>query len=209
MPSSHVGDWAKGCLMARAHATSKAAYFAVCRTADNNRIQVQYRLKGDDDAQAAGYGDGIDMDARLKALAKTVSTGGYHDNGISETEAISYVRFVASKGSTAFTAFASRDGTTWTHIYGPVTFDEPLTLKGVSATAHGDDAVLWRFTQFRIGNAPQDPSGSNWTHWLIGDGGHPSKAECRTGTAGTTSCSFPHGPDGNARRYGWASGWGE
>jgi hypothetical protein len=193
-PQSHVEDWAKACVMARSDRGAKAAYFAVCRVADNHRIQVQWRSADGADAKAAGYDDNIDMDGRLAAIVHTVSTGGYHDNGISADSGPTFIRFESSNNSQDFTASASRDGVNWHQIFGPRHFSKPLSHKGISATAHGDDTVLWRFAEFQVGNSWKDGSDSEWNHWLIGDGGHPKS---------------PPSPDGNARSYSMGSGWGD
>ena len=201
-PESWTHDWAKACLMARENRSAKAAYFAVCRTANSYRIQIQWRPAQNDNGKAAGYDDSIDMDSRLEALAQSVSTGGYTGNGIPKDKAISFIKFTSSDNSKAFTAFASRDGFTWHHIYGPIQFKSPLTFKGIASTAHDTTHVLWRFEQFSIGGVFKDAGDArNWDYWLIGDGGNPVKASCSNG-----GCKFAHG-DGNAQLLTFHSGW--
>ena len=90
-----------------------------------------------------------------------------------------------------------------TPVDGATLFPIYSTGKGIAATAHGDTSFLWRFAQFHAGNDWADASGAGWDHWLIGDGGHPSKAACSNG-----NCKFLAGPDGNARLFYWNSGWG-
>ncbi|HYO64010.1 MAG TPA: Ca2+-dependent phosphoinositide-specific phospholipase C, partial [Pyrinomonadaceae bacterium] len=44
-PGSHVEPWAKGCVMARKDVSAGSPYFAVCRTAAEHPLRVQYRLE--------------------------------------------------------------------------------------------------------------------------------------------------------------------
>lgn len=202
VPSSWTEDWAKGCLMARSNRGAKAAYFAVCRPANTHRLQVQWRKSNDVDAKAAGYDDDVDIDAQLEPAVRSVTHGDYSGSGIPKEESISFLKFTSSNHSRTFKAFASRDDVQWFQIGHTETFDQPLVFKGISATSHGSNNVLWRFQRFRVGDKFKDAADGSWDYWLIGDGGAPSHAAC-----GNDGCTFAHG-DGNASFFLFRSGWG-
>jgi len=203
-PSGSVEDWAKACLMARSDQGARAAYFAVCRTANSTRLQVQWREATGDSGKAGGYDDKVDMDAQMIPMVKTVSTGGYAGNGIEKLEGPSFIKLTSSHDGTRFSAFGSRDGRQWHPLGATKTFKTPLVHKGIAASSHGSKAVLWRFQQFSVGVVFQNATdAATWQYWLIGDGGSPSHAVCNA-----KGCSFPHGPDGNARGFLFRNGWG-
>lgn len=58
-PDTDVESWAKGCVMARADTSPGSPYFAVCRTAAEHKLRVQYRLQANGETQAQE----IDVDA--------------------------------------------------------------------------------------------------------------------------------------------------
>jgi hypothetical protein len=51
-PDSNVESWAKGCVMARADTSPGSPYFAVCRTAAEHKLRVQYRLQANGETQS-------------------------------------------------------------------------------------------------------------------------------------------------------------
>lgn len=202
VPSSWTEGWAKGCLMARSNRGAKAAYFAVCRPANTHRLQVQWRKSNGDDAKAAGYDDDVDVDSQLEPAVRSATTGDYSGNGIPKEESISFIKFTSSNHSKTFKAFASRDEVTWFQIGHTESFDQSLVFKGISATSHGSDKVLWRFQRFRVGEKFKNAADGSWDYWLIGDGDASSHAKCSS-----QGCTFAHG-DGNARFFLFRSGWG-
>ena len=202
VPSSWVADWAKGCLMARQDRANRAAYFAVCRTANTERLQVQWRSDGGGKAEAAGYDDDSDVDAQLFPAVRSMSKENSAYNGVPKHESPSFVKMVSAAKSTKFTAFGSRDGSHWYQIGKTRTFKHPLVFKGIAATAHGQNKILLRFQQFSVNGKFQNAADGSWDYWLIGDKGSLHAACTPSG------CAFPVGSAGNARFFLFRSGWG-
>ena len=110
--SSHVEEWAKGCLMARAQATAGSPYFAVCRPADKHPLRVQYRTTaggGTTVVEMAGQSGRSD---ETPAFARLTVTGNQ----------------VKGEGSV--------DGKVWVTI-AQATFGASLGLQGLAASGHG------------------------------------------------------------------------
>jgi hypothetical protein len=122
-PASHVHDWAKGGILARASVDANAAYFGVFRTGTKD-LRVQYRKK---------KGDGTD--------AKEVSI--VPDDTVDENTLI-YIRLDVSNGGKHAKGWGSLDARTWTKI-AELDFDEPLRFQGWGASSHGGDAVKFLF----------------------------------------------------------------
>ncbi|MBM4360878.1 MAG: hypothetical protein FJ096_22470 [Deltaproteobacteria bacterium] len=134
--SSHVDEWAKGCLMARASLAADAAYAAVCRPADRHPIRFQVR--------ATKGGDSTTTEIAIPP-----------PDTVDAVDA-SFVRLdVAAAGKTA-TAYGSVDGLTWVKL-GSRSFAEPLVHQGLAASGHGSaEPVRFLFGDVREG--PANPS---------------------------------------------------
>jgi len=202
VPSSWTNDWAKGCVMARRNRYPHSPYFAVCRTANSESIQIQYRLAQGTDS------DGGDAD-NLDAVVKTVSLGGYHDNGI-PIEGIAFIRIRSRSGSRVFSADASRDGVDWHQVAGPIQFSAPLKHKGIAVTSHGQPHQLWRFDQYNRGTCTGGPASCSSgvqidpgpDFWLIhGDARPTHHTGCHVG------CTFKS-PGHSAWFLHYGRGWG-
>lgn len=110
-PSSHVEEFAKGCLMARVSLSPGSPYFAVCRTADVHRLRVQYRL-----TQGGGTTK-IEMSPRPE----------WND------ESIFFARLVIN--GTNVSGSGSTDGKAYT-VIGQATLPQAPTLQGIAASGH-------------------------------------------------------------------------
>jgi hypothetical protein len=123
--SSHVQEWAKGCLMARASISSGSPYFAVCRAADNKKLFIQYR-----DRSGASSGA---VNANIVTLP-----------GLDQ-ENLTYVRLDVGSSGKCAAGFGSQDGLSWTQI-GTRCFNDTLKLQGVAASSHGNQIVKHLFS---------------------------------------------------------------
>lgn len=200
-PSSHVNGWGKGCLMARHHRGRGAAYFAVCRTADDHRAQMQWRLDDNDDALATGYDDDLNTEDQIHDVIESVTTGTTEQVIGVQWESTSFLKIVSFSSSTVFRAFVSRDRLTWRQIGHTITFPYALSFKGIASTSHGDDSTLWRFQSFTVGGTFQNAADATWDYWLIGSGGSVEA------TCSSSGCSFPSSA-GDARFLLFRNGWG-
>jgi hypothetical protein len=145
-PGSHVEDWAKGCLMARASLKADAAYFGVFRIAENHALRVQYRP-----------GPGRDTEESQKSVK--------NGRGVS-AQALIFVKLQLSDRGRTVRAWGSVTGhaSDWVQIDWQ-TFDEPLIYQGFCASSHElADPVRFLFGT-PGGNSP--PFRSNY---IIGDG---------------------------------------
>ncbi|MBW2526202.1 MAG: hypothetical protein JRI23_18625 [Deltaproteobacteria bacterium] len=115
--NSHVDDFAKGCLMARASLDADSPYVAVCRPADANPIRVQVRASPGASTQAYE----VDL-----LPADTV-----------DDESAPFLRLELSVGSasTSATGYASLDGSTWVTIHS-ATVAHTLSYQGIAASSH-------------------------------------------------------------------------
>ena len=125
--NSHIEEWAKGCLMARASTAADAAYFAVCRPADNQRLRVQKRLTSGADSSA--------IEADITA-PDTI-----------DPESAAFIRMDVDADARCITGLGSYNGNDWVAI-DQQCFNEPLHLQGVAASSH--DAGLLRLIFGRL-----------------------------------------------------------
>jgi hypothetical protein len=118
VPSSHVEEFSKGCLIARAGNGPTAPYLAVCRTGDAHRPRVEYRLA---DGEAPTV-----IDAPDRA-------------GLSE-ETLPFLRLEVDGAEVR--AFVSLDGAgNWVPI-ATQTLSAAPTLLGLAASAHGSSTPV-------------------------------------------------------------------
>lgn len=158
-PNSHVEEWAKGCLMARAGTASNARYFAVCRPADNHKLRIQYRTS------AGGTSSSAEVDI---VPADTI-----------DQESLTYVRLKAVYDGTQTCAYGygSQNGSSWTLI-GSKCFSGTLAYQGVAASSHGSGKVKLLFVNtnrngvtYTQGSFPAKAAiGSGVTSYRVFDG---------------------------------------
>ncbi len=123
-PNSWVDPFAKGCLMARAGLDPDAAYFAVCRPADDEPLRTQLRA-------AAGEG----------------STATEHDVVPPQTVAPSsaaWVRLEVDASGLCATGYGAWRRDSWVEIDSHC-FEQPLTHQGLAASSHDDGMVKLLF----------------------------------------------------------------
>ena len=111
VPSSHVEEWAKACIMARVSLSPGSPYFAVCRTADVHRMRIQYRTT------PGGGTTKVEMAPRPEWTDESIFFARLAVNGTS----------VIGSGST--------DGKSWVTI-GQATMPQAPTLQGAAASGH-------------------------------------------------------------------------
>jgi len=122
-PGSHVQEWAKGALLARASLAADAPYFGVIRPA-TNILRVQLRPSA-----------GAETTAHEMAIVPPET--------VSEKTLI-WLRLDVSQGGQMAQGWGSLDGVNWTLIAG-ASFDQPLAFQGWGASSHGSDAVRFLF----------------------------------------------------------------
>lgn len=133
VPSSHVQEFAKGCLVARASDSPGAAYAAVCRTFDNQPPRMQVR------ATEGG---------------PTSNTTAPPITGLA-VEVPAFLRlFVEPTGAkTRVTAETSGDGKTWVAM-GTTDVDGSLPMRGLVVSSHDDGPRKAMFADVRRNGAP-------------------------------------------------------
>jgi hypothetical protein len=113
--NSWVEPFAKGCLMARAGLAANAAYFAVCRPADEEPLRAQWRATTGASSQATE-----------------------HDivpPGTVAPSSVAWVRLTVDATGLCATAWGAWRRGDWVEIDGRC-FDEPLTVQGLAASGH-------------------------------------------------------------------------
>jgi len=138
VPSSHVEENAKACLMARASDAPGAPNVAVCRTFDVNPPVLQVRATAGADT----------AETELAPLA-----------GVSaESPAFLRLRLVPKGGGVDAVAEASADGSSWKEV-GKASVGVPLPKRGLAVSSHGGPRVKAIF-----GNVVREREGSKVTH---------------------------------------------
>jgi len=127
--SSHVENFAKGCVMARALLSDNSPYFAVCRPADNHKLRIQFRKNAGANSSA-------------------------QDNNINNAEGLdqpnlTYVKMDVYNNGRCAAGFGSQDGVSWTRLGSAQCFSQTLRFQGVGASAHGNTTVKHTFSQVR------------------------------------------------------------
>ncbi|HEX9942293.1 MAG TPA: Ca2+-dependent phosphoinositide-specific phospholipase C [Thermoanaerobaculia bacterium] len=131
-PASHVDEWAKGAVMARASLDANAPYFGVFRPSHKD-LRVQYRTSKGGSTSAKEV-DIVPPDT------------------VDENNLI-YVRLEISEGGRRGRAWGSLDAKSW-KLIDDRTFNVPLPYQGWAASSHGDDKV-----KFLFGNVDGSPAG--------------------------------------------------
>lgn len=132
-PNSHVDPWAKGCLMARASLKDNAAYFAVCRPADQHPIRVQWRSQ----SGASSQSDDVAI----------------NPPDTSDNPSAAFIRLEILDGGKKARGLGSQNGKTWVLIK-ELSFPAPLLYQGVAASSHGSGSL-----SLAIGNLKQTITG--------------------------------------------------
>jgi len=130
--SSHVDEFAKACVMARASLSDNSAYFAVCRPADNQRLRTQFRKRSGNNSST-------------------------QSNDINDAEGLdqpnlTYVKMDIYNNGRCAAGFGSQDGVRWTRLGSPQCFDQALRFQGIGASSHGNTTEKHTFSQLRNWN---------------------------------------------------------
>jgi hypothetical protein len=127
-PDSHVEDYAKGSLMARASTDSDAAYFAVVRPGRDHGLRIQYRPKAGD---------------KTKELEEPVATEHTVAN-----DTLGFVKLSLSNGGKYAQGWGSVDGAAWVFL-GSYSFSDALKLQGFGTSSHDKDEKV-KFLFFKV-----------------------------------------------------------
>ena len=129
-PNSHVEEWGKGCLMARASLVANAPYVAMCRAADRHKLRVQYRTS------VGGSSSAVEVDI---VPADTV-----------DQESLSFVALdVNYDGSkTCVAAYGSQSREGW-RLIRTVCISGRLPYQGLAVSSHGSGPLKMLFSDLR------------------------------------------------------------
>ena len=141
-PDSHVEDYAKGSLMARASTAADSAYFAVVRPGQDHGLRIQYRPSS---------GKSTEETEEPVATEHTV-----------ENDTLGFVKLSVTNGGKLAQGWGSVDGANWVFL-GSHSFSEALTLQGFGTSSHDKDEKV-KFLFFKV-QEPFAPSTSR----AIGD----------------------------------------
>ncbi|WP_224362962.1 Ca2+-dependent phosphoinositide-specific phospholipase C [Hyalangium versicolor] len=132
-PNSHVDEWGKACLMARADTAANARYFAICRAADNHKLRIQYRTA------TGGASSAAEVDI---VPADTV-----------DQESLSFLQLTVTYDGTQTCAsgYGSQNGTTW-KLAGSKCISGLLASQGLAASSHGSGKMKLLFTNVKRGS---------------------------------------------------------
>jgi hypothetical protein len=115
VPSSHVDEFAKACVMARASNDARSAYVAVCRLADRHPLRLQFRTRDGEWTQS--------QDIAFDAPAR--------DRIGHEGAPFVSLRIEPAGSGSVVTVAGSYDGTAWKALDAR-TIERPLPLRGVA-----------------------------------------------------------------------------
>ncbi|WP_224241191.1 Ca2+-dependent phosphoinositide-specific phospholipase C [Hyalangium gracile] len=132
-PNSHVEEWGKACLMARAGTAANARYFAVCRASDNHKLRIQYRT-------ATG---GASSSAEVDIVAPDTV----------DQESLTFIRLTVQYDGTqtCATGHGSQNGSTWMFI-GSKCISGLLGNQGLAVSSHGSGRVKLLFSNVKRGS---------------------------------------------------------
>lgn len=134
-PNSHVEEWGKGCLMARANLSAGSPYVAMCRAADRHRLRVQYRTS--QGGSTSSYetdivpGDTIDQES-LTFVALDVVYG--------------------SSNKTCVNAYGAQSVEGWAFLK-QVCIPGRLPYQGLAVSSHGSGWMKMLFSDLRRNEA--------------------------------------------------------
>jgi len=132
-PNSHVEEWGKGCLMARAGTSGGSPNFAVCRPADEHKLRIQWRTS------QGGSTNSYEVNI---APADTI-----------DQESLTHIALYVYSGSRCAAGYGSQNGQTWTGI-GAVCFNTPLYYQGVASSSHGNASIKFLYTNLAKNSTP-------------------------------------------------------
>lgn len=133
VPSSHVEELAKACVVARASDAPGAVYAAACRTFDNQPPRMQ---------------------VRTSEGGPTTSTTAPPVNGLTaETPAFLRLRVTPNGAKSTVTAETSGDGLTWARM-GTTDLEGALPLRGLVVSSLGGGPLKALFAGVRRNGAP-------------------------------------------------------
>ncbi len=133
-PNSHVDEFGKACLMARANIGVDAPYIAMCRTADANRLRLQARVSAGSNSSEQQ----VDI-----VPPNTV-----------DQESLAFVRLDVTAGGTCATGFGSLDGQVWVEVGNACVTGASLALQGIAASSHGNPGMKHLFSNLAHDGAP-------------------------------------------------------
>jgi hypothetical protein len=132
VPSSHVQEFAKACLVARASESPGAAYAAACRTFDNQPPRMQ---------------------VRMTEGGATTSTTAPPISGLAvEVPAFLRLRVEPNAGKSKVTAETSKDGLSWIAM-GTTDLEGTLPLRGLVVSSHDGGTLKALFASVRRNGA--------------------------------------------------------
>lgn len=158
-PNSHTENWTKGGLMVRESTDPGSCYFGVFRPGTGSGLRVQYRQKTDRSTTVLE-----------RHVGSNWTFGSHFDQ-----DTLVFVKLEVGDGGRRVAGFGSVDGARWTEL-GAVTFDEPLLLHGLSASAHGQrrgakflfvapaDQPAPSFDR-TVAIGPRDDPAEGWVDW--------------------------------------------
>jgi hypothetical protein len=133
VPSSHVQEFAKACLVARASESPGAPYAAACRTFDASPPRMQVRA--------------TENGATTTTTSPPIAGLG------AEVPAFLRLRVEPNGNKSKVTAETSGNGQTWTNV-GTTDLDGLLPLRGVVVSAHDGGPLRASFADVRRNGAP-------------------------------------------------------
>lgn len=129
-PNSHVEEWGKGCLMARASLEARAPYVAICRAADEHKLRMQYRTA------AGGPTTAVEVDI---VPADTI-----------DQESLTFIALdVNHDGArTCANAYGSQSNEGW-RLIRTVCVNGRLPYQGLAVSSHGSGPLKMLFSNLR------------------------------------------------------------
>ena len=153
VPSSHVENLAKACLIARESDAPGAANVALCRSFDANRPRLQIRPRANEETFAIEASPIVGLTDEAPAFLRL------------EVE--------PTAAGTKVDAYVSANGITW-NIVASTELDVPLPLRGISVSANGDSVkgLFANLARGRDTEAPRLVAAAELTSKAIGLGAH-------------------------------------
>jgi hypothetical protein len=157
-PNSHVEEWGKACLMARAGTAANARYFAVCRAADKHKLRIQYRTS------TGGTSSASEVDI---VAADTV-----------DQESLTFLKLTVQYDGTQTCAsgYGSQNGSTW-KLIGSKCLPGLVANQGLAVSSHGSGKMKLLFTNvkrdstlYRAASFPSKTAIGGVASWRIFDG---------------------------------------
>ncbi len=126
-PESHVNDWIKAGIMARASISSSSSYVAILRTGSNG-IRMQYR----------------DSDGNSSAAIDAQIADGINGKPVVDSNTPMWLRLSVTDNGKSVNGSYSIDGNNWIYV-GQANTSSVLSLQGWVASSHSDGEIKWLF----------------------------------------------------------------